>query len=206
METIINFKTYNFGKKSLKLAKEIEKQNKNAIVGVQITDIYPISKNTKLQVYAQHSDCFTPGRATGFITPESIKGAGAVGVLLNHSEHPIDFPTLEKTIKRCKEIKLKTAVFASDLKASKKIESLKPDFLIYEPPELVAGNISVSDSKPEIIKQISGKIKLPVLVGAGIKTKKDIDVALSLGAKGIALSSAITTSKNPKKVMKQLGI
>ena len=35
-------------------------------------------------------------------------------------------------------------VFVKDIKQAKEIEKLHPDFLIYEPPELVAGNISVS--------------------------------------------------------------
>lgn len=203
MEIIINLKTYKYGKDVLKLVKEIEKVGKNFIVGVQPADIYMISKKTKLKIYSQHVDYFEPGRATGFITPESVKGAGAVGVFLNHSEHLVDFQILKKTIQRCREVKLKTAVFSSGLKESKKIEKLKPDFLIYEPPELVAGNVSVSSSKPEVIEKISKKIKIPVLVGAGIKTKNDIEIAKKLGAKGVAFSSVITTSKNPKKVLKE---
>ena len=36
---VVNFKTYQQGKKSLELAKEIEKVDKNIIVGVQASDI-----------------------------------------------------------------------------------------------------------------------------------------------------------------------
>ena len=39
---IINFKTYQQGKKAVELAKKIEKVDKNIIVGVQASDIYEI--------------------------------------------------------------------------------------------------------------------------------------------------------------------
>jgi triosephosphate isomerase len=42
------------------------------------------------------------------------------------------------------------------------------------------------------------------LVGAGIKDNNDLKIAIRLGASGIALSSAITTSKNPGKVLREL--
>jgi triosephosphate isomerase (TIM) len=204
MEIIINFKTYKFGKDVLDLAKQMEKINKNIIIGVQPTDIYLISKNTELKVYSQHVDSIEPERATGFITPESVISAGAVGVFLNHSEHPIKFEILKKTIQRCKDVGLKTAVFASSLEESKKIEELNPNYLIYEPPELVAGNISVSNSKPEMIKKISKEIKMPFLVGAGIKTSEDVKKSIELGASGFAISSAITKSENPGEVLREL--
>ncbi|MFA5060957.1 MAG: triose-phosphate isomerase [Candidatus Pacearchaeota archaeon] len=201
---LINFKTYNYGKIAIALAKEIEKVNKNIIIAVQPTDIKEISSKTKLKVYSQHVDSAKPERATGFITPESVKSVGASGVLLNHSEHQIDFKTLKETIKRCKKIKLNTAIFASGLKEAKKIEKLKPTFLIYEPPELVGGKISVSSSKPEIISKIAKSIKTKFLVGAGIKTKEDIKNSIKLGASGVAFASVITTAKNPKKTLKEL--
>jgi triosephosphate isomerase (TIM) len=206
MITIINFKTYKYGKDSLKIARIIEKVNKKIIIGVQPAEIYFISKNTNLKVYSQHADFYEPGRATGFLILESLKSMGAEGVFLNHSEHPIIFEILKKTMNRCKKLKLKTIVFVSDLSSAKKIEKLKPDFLIYEPPELVGGNISVSTSKPELIKKISKEIKIPFLVGAGIKTKKDIKKSLEFGARGIAISSVITTAKNPEKVLRELEV
>lgn len=201
---LINFKTYNYGKKVLKLSKEIEKANKKIILAIQPTDIKEVSSKTKLKIYSQHTDHAKPGRATGFITPESIKRVGASGTLLNHSEHSLKFNTLKETIKRCKEVRLKTAVFISNLKEAKKIEKLRPDFLIYEPAELVAGKISVSSSKPETISKIAKSIKTKFLVGAGIKTNEDIKKALQLGASGVAFSSVVTTARNPGKVLKEL--
>jgi triosephosphate isomerase (TIM) len=201
---VINLKTYQQGKKSIELAKKIQQVDSKIIVGVQASDIFEITKSTKLKVYAQHVDPFKPGRHTGYILPEAVKQDKAVGAFLNHSEHKIDFRTLKKTIKRCKEVGLKTMVFVADLKQAKRVEKLKPTFLIYEPPELVAGKISVSTAKPEVIEKFAKKTKTPFLVGAGIKNNQDVKMAMKLGAKGVALSSAVTKSKNPKKVLKDL--
>ena len=201
---IINLKTYQQGKADLKLAKEIERFDKNIIVGVQASDIYEVVKKTKLTVYSQHVDSYKPGRYTGYIIPEAVKKDGAKGTFLNHSEHKLNFKTLKLTVTRCKKLKLKTAIFASSLKEAQKIKKLHPNYLIYEPPELVAGNISVSKAKPDLIKKIHQKIKYPFIVGAGIKTKEDVEIAIRLGAKGIAVSSAITKAKDPKKALKKL--
>jgi len=201
---VINFKTYQHAKNALKLAKIIENVNKEIIIGVEPTDIFQLSKSTKLQLYSQHVDYFEQGRNTGYILPEAVKENNAIGTFLNHSEHPLDFETIKKTIERCKKINLKTMVFVKDLNQAKEIEKLKPDYLIYEPPELVAGNISVSNAKPEIIKQFSDNIKMKFLVGAGIKNNQDLRTSIKLGASGIALSSAITKARNPGKVLKEL--
>jgi len=201
---VINFKTYKQGKDVVKLAKAIEKVDKNIIVGVQPSDVYEVVKNTKLKVYAEHVDYFKPGRNTGYVIPEAIKKNGAIGSFLNHSEHKIGFRDLKKTIKRCKKIGLKTIVFASSLKEAKKVQRLNPDYLIIEPPELVAGKVSVSKAKPELIEKIAKKIKIRFLVGAGIHNKEDVKIAMRLGASGIAVSSAITKAKNPGKKLREL--
>lgn len=201
---VINFKTYKQGKDTIKLAKAIEKFDKNIIVGVQSTDIYEIVKSTKLKVYAQHVDYMKPGRNTGFILPEAVKADGAKGVFLNHSEHRLRFDVLRKTVEHCKKVKLKILVFAANLKEAKRIEKLKVDYIVIEPPELVAGKKSVSKYKPELIENIAKNLKSKFLVGAGIKSNEDVVIAMKLGASGIAVSSAITKAKNVKKALKEL--
>ncbi len=201
---VINLKTYQQGEKSLKIAKEIEKVDKNIILGVQASDIYEITKKTKLKIYAQHVDYFEPGRNTGYILPEAVKKDGAIGTFLNHSEHKLSYEILKRTIERCKKVKLKTLVFANSLREAEKIQKLKPDYLAIEPPELVAGKKSVSTEKPELISSIKRKIRMRFLVGAGIHTNEDVKIAMKLGAAGIAISSAITKAKNPNKKLKEL--
>ncbi len=201
---VINFKTYKQGKAAVKLAKIIEKVSRNIIIGVQASDIYEIAKATKLKVYAQHVDWQKPGRHTGFILPEAVKKDKSAGSFLNHSEHKLSPRILRKTIERCKKIGLKTMVFASSLGEAKRIQRLKPDYLIIEPPELVSGRVSVSKAKPELIEKIAKKLKTRFLVGAGIHTSEDIKKALELGAGGIAISSAITKAKKPGRKLREL--
>ncbi|MEM4330718.1 MAG: triose-phosphate isomerase [Candidatus Pacearchaeota archaeon] len=197
----INFKTYKYGEDVLKLAKIIETFNNKIVIGVQPTDIFLLSKKTNLKIFSQHVDFFEPGRNTGFITIESIKSCGASGTFLNHSEHKLSLSVLERTIKRCKDKKIKTAVFVQDLKEAKEVEKFSPDYIIYEPPELIAGDISVSKAKPKILLSLKENLKKEFLVGAGIKTREDVIKSLKLGAAGVAISSVLMRSKNPKKVL-----
>jgi len=201
---VVNFKTYKQGLNAIKLARAIEKVGKDIIIGVQANDINEITKLTKLKVFAQHVDYFPSGRNTGYIIPEAVKKDKAVGTFLNHSEHKLSYEVLKKTLKRCKKIGLKTLVFASSLKEAERMQKLKPNYLAIEPPELVGGKISVSKSKPELIKKIKNKIKMKFLVGAGIHAKEDVEIAMRLGASGIAVSSAIANAKNPYKKLKEL--
>ncbi|MEK6934990.1 MAG: triose-phosphate isomerase, partial [Nanoarchaeota archaeon] len=110
----------------------------------------------------------------------------------------------KQTIQRCKKLKLKTIVFAKNTKEALKISKLKPTYIALEPPELIAGKISISKADPNLIKKTIQKVKTNILVGAGIHNKKDVKIAKKLGAKGVIVSSAITKSKNPKKIIKEL--
>ena len=201
---IINMKTYNQGSKAINLAKKISEVDSKIIIGVQPTNIFQISKLVKNPIYAEHVDFHDLGRNTGYILPEAVKASGAKGVFLNHSEHRLDLKTIKKTVKRCKKLKLKIGIFAKDLNQAIELKKLKPEYLMIEPPELVAGKISVSKAKPKLIAEIGKKLKYPFIVGAGIKNSEDLKIAVKLGAAGIAISSAITTAKNPKKVLKEL--
>ena len=203
---VINFKTYKKGEDVLKLAKIAVKVDRKIIVGVQAPYLKEVALGTKLRVYAEHVDYFEPGRNTGFLLPEDVKAAGAVGTFLNHSEHKLEFEVLKKTVARCKKVGLKVIVFASSLQEAKKIEKLKPDYLAYEPAELVGGNVSVSTAKPDAVKKIASSLKMPFLVGAGIKARKDVETSLKLGASGIAVASGITKARNPGKEIRDLMI
>jgi len=201
---VVNLKTYKQGKEVLKLCKKIEKVSKEIIVGVQVIDILEVAKGMKLKVYSQHVDFVEPGRNTGFIPAEAVKADGATGVFLNHSEHPMSFGVIKKSVLRCKKVGLKSMVFAKDLREAKKLEKLKVDYVVIEPPELVAGKVSVSEARPDLIERIGKGLKCKFLVGAGIHSRRDVEVAMKFGAVGVALSSAVTTARDPGKVLKGL--
>ena len=49
-----------------------------------------VCATVKTPVIGQHVDFSKPGSTTGFLVPEIVKSYGAVGSLINHSEHRID--------------------------------------------------------------------------------------------------------------------
>ena len=212
----VNFKTYkeSTGEQGLILARELERASKelevSVILVVQPTDLYRISKEVSLPVYSEHVDPISYGAHTGSILAESLKENNAVGVLLNHSEDRFRIDKLEESIKRSKEIGLKTMVCATDSLAAKAVAAFNPDFVAVEPPELIGGDISVSTSNPKIVRDSVANVKkvnpnIIVLCGAGSKTNNDFRKALQLGASGVLIASGIVLSKDPYTALKELG-
>jgi len=211
---LINFKTYEqgIGKNAIKLAKIAESfGNKNVeiILAVQPSDIYPVSKAVSLPVYAQHIDPVEFGSHTGWILPEAVKEAGASGTLINHSEHMVSVKEIKKCVSRAKDVGLKTVVCAPNQRFAKALAEFGPDFIAVEPPELIGGDVSVSEAKPEVIsdsvkavKNVNSKIR--VLCGAGVHNAEDVRKALQLGSSGVLIASAIVKSKNPGLVIENI--
>ena len=210
---IVNFKAYEsaIGEKAVDLAKIHDKVAQETgvqiIVAVQPADIYRVVQAVSIPVYAQHVDPVGYGSNTGWILPETIKEAGAAGTLLNHSEHRFQsHENLEKAINRLRDdLGLKTIVCAeSDDEGAEIAQKMNPDFIAIEPPGLIGGDISISTSQPELIKNSVEKIGNNVLVGAGVKNAEDIKIALELGAKGVLLASGITKATDPESVLRDL--
>ncbi|UCD04386.1 MAG: triose-phosphate isomerase [Candidatus Woesearchaeota archaeon] len=212
---VINFKTYEkaTGKQAVKLAKaceEVAKKTKTKIwLAVQIADIYRVSEAVKLPVFSEHVDYQEPDSFTGSILVEDVKDNGAIGTLLNHSEHRLKLDVIEKTIKRCKKVKLKTLVCAASVAEAKKIAKFKPDYIAYEAPSLIGTGRSISKFKHKTVKQFVEELKkidkkIIPLTGAGVSNGEDVKAAIDLGTHGALLASAVTKAKNPKKVLLDL--
>lgn len=206
MITIINFKAYknSTGANAIKLARICAKF-KNTAIAVQPADIFAVTLYAKLPVLAQHVDAIDYGAKTGWILPESCQQMGAIGSLVNHSEHKLTLLEIKNIIQKLRKLKMISIVCASTPEMAVKISKFKPDMIAIEPPELIGGKISVSEAKPEIITKTTHKIKnIPILCGAGIHSRKDVEHALKLGAKGILIAHAVTNAKNPAKTLKEL--
>ena len=213
---VVNFKTYEngTGKKALKLAKIIDsvaekEKDVDIIVAVQHTDIRMIADEVSLPVFAQHIDGISYGSNTGYVLPEAVKDAGAVGTLINHSEHQLKIVEIEKAVERAKDVGLRTIVCATDPKISESVAALEPEFVAVEPPELIGSKMSVSQAKPEIIENSIAYVNrvnanIPVLCGAGIHTKKDAEKAIVLGSVGVLVASGIVKASNVKKAVSDL--
>lgn len=212
---IVNFKGYRkgIGKKAFELSKVCEDVSRTTGVNIavvpQFTDLRMISKDLDVEVFSQHIDPINYGSNTGHVLPEAVKKSGANGTLLNHSERRIDQVDIEKGIKRAEELDMETLVCVQNVEEAEKVSNLKPDYIAYEPPELIGGDISVSQSKPDILRRAVKKIKsidksIEVLTGAGIKTSQDVKKALKLGTKGVLVASGIIKADKPKKALKEL--
>ena len=212
---VLNMKTYSesTGKNALDIAKIMDKVSIetgiNMAVSVQSMDIKECSENISIPVFAEHIDPIKPGSHTGWILPEAVKSAGAVGSLINHSEHRLKLADIDYCISRAKELNLDQIVCSNNILTSKAIAALSPNFLAVEPPELIGGNISVTSANPEIVsgsvkavKKVDDKVKL--LCGAGVKNGVDVARAIELGSAGVLLASGIIKSNDKEKVIRDL--
>ncbi|HYY41066.1 MAG TPA: triose-phosphate isomerase, partial [Nitrososphaera sp.] len=93
---IINFKNYEevSEDKAVKLAESALHVAEKLKIEIIIAPPHPvlalIAKNIRIPVICQHVDNEKMGPSTGFIVPEIAKSYGAVGSLINHSEHRIE--------------------------------------------------------------------------------------------------------------------
>ncbi len=210
---VINFKTYHesTGKNAVKLAKIIDKVSAKSpvpvLIAVQALDLEKVSKAVKhVKVIAQHIDGVGYGAHTGHLSPEEVKNHGGVGTLINHSESPVPFEQLGKSIDLAQSVFGENVIVCSPSYDSTVLidRDFDPHLIAYEPPELIGGNISVASSKPEIIKKVVGiSSERQILVGAGIKTLEDIKVSLKLGAIGVLVASGVVRAEDPGKVVKE---
>lgn len=206
---VINFKTYSkaTGEKGVSLARICEEVARETgvkiIIGVQSADIFHIASQVKIPIFGQHIDPKEPERNTGWITALSLKEAGAKGVFLNHSEHFYNsFEELEQGVQFAKDNGLETLIFAKDLETAKRIDQLNPNYLALEEPTLVAKQAMAGiPSFKKILLDFSKAIKSFPIVGAGVRTKEDVEESLNLGMKGIAFSSEFMNSENPKELL-----
>lgn len=205
----VNFKTYKggTGDEAVKLAKicqEVSKKSGVEIIPVvQVVDLYRICQEVKIPIWVQHVDFHPQGQHTGWINLEAVVGVGASGALLNHAEHQIPPGTVKQVIKRRQQFKI--MVCCRTLGQVERLAKLNPDFLSYEPPELIGGDLAVSEAEPDIIRRIVKVIPgIPIIVGAGIKSGKDVKKSLQLGAKGVLVSSGVVLAKDQKKALLDL--
>lgn len=211
----VNFKAYEegVGQNALPLLGILEevaasKQIK-IIPCVGSLDLKNISQKSKLEVWIQNVDPVDFGAHTGSTPPAEALEAGAAGTLLNHSEHRFkNFEDLKNTLQICKEINLKTLIFAANLEELEKVAKLHPDYVSYEPPELIGSTTtSVATAQPEIVAkavEIAKKEHIPLIVGAGIHSREDVRKSLELGASGVAVASDIVKADSPKKELLDL--
>lgn len=205
---IVNFKLYEqaTGDCALALARIHEKvaKEKGVSLGIAVSaiDLAKVAQAVDIPVFAQHIDLLGYGSHTGFICAQQVKEAGAYGTLLNHAEHPLENDILGRTIGKAREQGLFTIVCANTAERGSDILQFNPDLVAVEPPDLIGGDISVSKAGPHIIENAVGLIgENRVLVGAGVRDREDVQIALSLGACGVLLASGVVKAEDPYSVL-----
>lgn len=212
---IVNFKAYREveGASALNIARECQAVAEESGVCIiacpPMVELSRVVSTVKIPVMAQHVDPKSPGSATGWVTPEMVKATGAVGTLVNHSEHRLPSQDIAHVVAACKRIALRTCVCADTAAATGKLAELRPDLVAVEPPELIGGDVSVTEARPEVVSEAVSAVRrvdasIPVLCGAGVKTGKDVKRALELGAKGVLLASGVVKAKEPRQALHDL--
>jgi len=212
---VLNVKTYEEAtwQKALEIAELMDKISKETgvsmAISVQATDISLCAKKISIPVFAEHIDPIKPGSHTGWTLPESVKAAGAMGTLINHSEHRLILADIDTCITRAKELNLDHIVCSNNISTSKAIAAFSPNFVAVEPPELIGGDISVTTADPEIVSGSVDAVRsvdknVKVLCGAGVKNGRDVTKSIELGADGVLLASGIVKAKDKDSVIRNL--
>ncbi len=212
---VINLKNYSriLGAGSLKLAAAAEGASKGKRVEVILCPPQPmlgaVASATRLPVFSQSLDLGDEGRSTGAVIPESVKAAGAVGSLLNHSEARLGRKSLAEVASRARKVGLRLCICARSIGEASSLAALRPDYISIEPPELIGSGIAVSRAKPALVSDTvaaarrSG-FKGRVLCGAGIVSARDVEVALELGADGVLVASGIVGAPDWEAKIREL--
>jgi triosephosphate isomerase len=210
---LVNFKIYqeSFGQKGINLAKICQKVAKESgikiIPVVSALEAYRIMREAGVkEVCLQHVDEYNEGRWTGAVSAAQAKEMEVWGTLLNHSEKKIPLGTAAKIKVGLPRGFTGVLCVHSRKQAEKWVKKIKPEIVAYEPSYLIADpNKSVSSENPITIKEIAEMIApIPLLVGAGVKTKEDVAVARRQGAAGVLVASDIIKARNPEKELRDL--
>ncbi len=190
----------------MELSKVSEQVSNDTGVDIIISPPQPalsqVCATVKTPVLSQHVDFSKPGSTTGFIVPEIVKSYGAVGSLINHSEHRIDsIDSIRELVSILKNLQMVSIVCVRTPEEAGTIANFDPDFIAIEPPELIGSGKAVSKENPSIVtKSISAVVERSdsskVICGAGIVDKADVESALRLGAKGVLVASGIIKAKS----------
>lgn len=161
------------------------------------------------EVWIQHVDYEygdTGRNSLRLLKDWDVGGKRITGTFLNHSEHKYhSWDKLKLVVEESKDLGVKTMVFGGTIEELSNACELKPNFVAFEPPNLIASpTTSVAKAEPDEIKkasEIARKAGISLVVGAGVKDADDVRVSRQLGAVGVAVSSAVVTAEDPKGVV-----
>lgn len=211
----VNFKIYpeTHGERALSFARMLEdieeETNARFVLTPQLPDLRMIASETSLSVTAPSVDAVEPGRGMGKILPDTIADTGAAGVVINHAENRDTFSDLAWKIERCRDLGIDSVVCVDSVKMGRSIADYDPDALIYEMPEDISSDRSITQTHPdrvrEFLKMIDEKNpRTQVLIGGGISNADDVASAFELGADAAGAASAVSLAEEPELLLRDI--
>lgn len=198
---IVNCKNYPevLGDGAVLLARAVAQEltpGVETIIAPPTPMISLVSGSTTAKVYAQDVGAKSGDRTTGAILPEALKGAGARGTILNHSESRKPAATLAKLVPRLAGAGLEVCLCTGTSQEAARLSKLRPKYVAIEPPELIGTGVAVSKAKPQLIQRTVVAVRKAgyrgdILCGAGIVSGEDVKRAVELGADGVLVASSV---------------
>jgi triosephosphate isomerase len=209
---VVNFKVYgeSIGPAGLELSRLCDeaarKTGASIIICPPSTELFCVQKEVGIPVWGQAADPVEPGGRTGHVTLEMLQNVGAEGLLINHSERRLQVAYIEWLVTKARKLGLDSCICTNNTAVSRACAAMGPDFIAVEPPELIGGDISVTDASPDVIQNSVDAVRkvnpnVKVLCGAGVKNGKDVRKAIELGAHGVLLASGIVKAKDRKAAL-----
>ncbi|MFP8958238.1 triose-phosphate isomerase [Natrialbaceae archaeon A-CW3] len=210
MFVLINLKTYPCDPVSVaKAASDVnESTNARIAVAAQAPHIERVA-DTGVETWAQHVDPIEYGSNTGHTLAETVADAGAVGTLINHSEHRLTLADIDGSVRAAERAGLETVVCANNPAQIGAVTALGPDSVAVEPPELIGTGTPVSKADPDVVEDAVDAAahvdpNVTVLCGAGITTGEDVVAAGELGSGGVLLASGVAKADDPAAALADL--
>lgn len=210
MFVLVNLKAYPCDPVAVaSAARDVAEATDTTIaVSPQTADLARVAE-TGATTYAQHVSPVSPGSHTGSTLAESVADSGAVGTLLNHSEHRRKLADIDGSLAAAERAGLDTVVCANNPEQVAAAAALGPDAVAVEPPALIGTGTPVSQADPDIVEDAVAAAErvdpgVDVYCGAGISTGADLAAARDLGASGVLLASGVAKADDPRKALEDL--
>lgn len=156
-----------------------------------------------LFIIAPYMDNIKPGRGMGMVLPESLKAAGAAGVVLNHCEKPLTLSHIKDCVERCNELDMLSFVAANTTEEAMALAQFHPDIMNPEPSELIgtgqSADMNYVTRTVSAVKAIDKNILTEI--AAGIAKGEDVYEYIMAGSDGAGAASGILKSDNPRKLL-----
>jgi triosephosphate isomerase len=212
---IVNFKNYPevIGEGSVRLAQAVqhvaEELKIEAVVAPPIPMLSLVAWRVKIPVFSQTVGSKSGDKTTGSILIESVRGAGASGTILNHSESSKPIAELRELVPKLDAAGMEVCLCARTTKEAVRVSTLGAKYLAIEPPELIGSGIAVSRARPDLIRDTVSEVRKAgfkgrILCGAGIVSGQDVQKSVELGAEGVLVSSSVVKAGNWDPKLREL--